>query len=446
LRARIALVCTGVLLILLIAPFAAYAQSSNSYLDEFSEPGDQPVILSTWTYLTHNGTLLSVDLFGYGSVVIPFSVTGNQPLAGPQSLDLLQDYRLRQLVVDGQLSEASYAVPFQQSVVCSVVVPQFGGQATNEALTQAASAIKDLLPDEAASVAGVLVNIGDKLGVVGDANPYILALGAACTGGDIIENYAATQLNSCQQYVTNLRDYRAYQGMANDLATCHRAAIQKLQLAEVSPNVLIQYAQNAVTNAGAQVVSGAQGAFCYVVHCSPPPPPVVYQSVLDKVIGEIQALQSSDSGVQGARLSAAADENLTAGRLQLKASETIQAIARPAPLLAEVNAILAAHPAGSWSDSFYSPVYNFTTARLQLNNAAAQLSRATTLEQQYRFNSAIAAATTAYISASAALALARHEESIQRGLANWVYTTILLVAVLTIVTAAYLIFRKEELG
>ena len=415
---------------------SAHAQTSTSYVQEFSEPGDQGTLDSTWTFLTHDGVQRTIEVYRYGSVLVAFDQTGVAPLSGAQAADFFQAYELRALVSSGQLSEASYSVAFQQSLACSVAVPDAGGEASNAVVAQASDAIQKVLPDGASAIVGDLFAAGSDVGLVKDANPYVLALGAVCYGGDLIENYAASQLTSCATYVENLRNFETYEGMPGDLVGCHDAAISKLQMAQFSPNVLAQYGQTVLTNAGIEASNALGAAWCYFAQCQSVPQQLD-QSVLDQVEAQITALKAVDPLLQGTSGLAQNDAQTASGRIQLKANEANQAIGQLSSQLASVDSVLSNHEGlGAWADSFMSPQFDTSNASTDRSQAESYLGTASTLSQQYRYNSAVDAAQQGETFAADAAASLQYQDSIRRSLATWVYYLVLLVAILTIVGVA----------
>lgn len=414
---------------LLLAPVflgAAHAQSNTSYVQEFSEPGEQGVLDSTWSYLTHDGVQRTIDVYRYGNVLIAFDQTGLTPLSDSQAVDFFQSYELRQLVATGQVSPASYSISFQQSVVCSVAVPEIGGQTSSLVVGQASDAIQKVLPDEASAIVGDLFSVGEKVGLITDVNPYVLALGAVCYGGNLIENYAASQLASCANYVQDLQNFQTYEGMPQDLVGCHDAAIQKLQLAQYSPNVLVQYGQTVLVNAGIEVSNIFGTLYCYVAQCQSAPQQFD-QSAMDQVIAQITALKNADPALQGTLGLAQNDAQVASNRIQQKAGEANRAVGQLSSELSSVDSALAGHEGlYALADSLMTPSFDTADASSIRSQAASYLALASTYSQEYRYNSAVSAADQGQAYAASAAASIQQQSNIPRSVNPWVYSILLL--------------------
>ena len=419
----------------------SHAQSNTSYAQEFSQPGEQGVLDSTWSYLAHEGVQRTIDVYRYGSVLVAFDQTGQAPLSGSQAVDFFQAYQLRSLVATGQVTTASYSISFQQSVVCSIAVPEIGDQTSNLAVGQASDALEKVLPDEASVIVGDLFAIGDKVGLVGDANPYVLAVGAVCYGGDLVENYAASQLASCASYIQDLQNFQTYEGMPSDLVGCHDAAIQKLQLAQYSPNVLAQYGQTVLVNGGIAVSNALGSLYCYVAQCQSVPQQFD-QSVLDGVEAQITALKGVDPALQGTSSLSQSDASIAANRIQQKANEANSAIGQLSTALSAVDSALSGHQ-GFFGlvDSFSTPSFDTSTASADRSEAASYLTLASTYSQQYRYNSAISTASQGEGYTTAAEASIQQQQDITRSPNPWAYLAVILPIV---IVGAAIVMRRYD--
>jgi hypothetical protein len=431
-----ALLVLGLLAASFVALPVAHAQTTG-YLQEFSESGEQGVLDSTWAFLTHDGVQRSIDVYRYGSVLVAFDQTGLSPLKGSQAIDFFQSYELRTLVSTGQLSEASYSISFQQSIACAIAVPEFGDQASNLAVAQASNAIQKVLPDGASAIAADLVSVGEDVGMIKDVNPYALALGAACYGGDLIQNYASSQMASCAAYIQNLQSFKAYEGMATDLINCHDAAIQKLQTAQYSPDVLTQYGETTLSNLGIQISNAFGSAWCYLASCQSVPQQLSV-SELDQVSSQINALKAVDPLLQGTSAVAQSDAVGASNRIEMKASEASQAITQLSTQISSINSALAGHQGmGGFVDALMAPPFNTSeTSALEAQAASLQYA-ATAYSQEYKYNSAISAASQGMSSAEGAAASLEYQASIPRSVATWVYELLLVIAVIVVVGVAW---------
>ena len=403
-------------MLLVAAPLLTNANAQQTgYVTEFSELGEQPVVDSVWAYLTGSGSLDTVDLFRYGTTLVAFDSTTNQPLSGNQSLDFLTSYELSALTASGVLTESSFTISFQLSAVCEVAVPQLGNQLQGLAADKASSALEKVLPDGAASVVQGLFNLGDEVGLVKEADPAMLALGVSCYGGNLMESYAATQLTSCQEYVANLKNHVVYQGMSSDLVNCIPSAINKLQLAQYSPDVLIQYGETVVSNAATSAGNTIQGGFCYLLHCQVPPPHF-NNATLDQILGEINDLSSITPSLQGAKSAGQTDSQNMAGRLYAKANEAQVAIANLSSKIGAANAAIGRHSGLAQVASYFeSPSFDTSQAVSDLNTASSLLQTAQAYAGQYRYNSATNAANRGFAFANSSLSDVQAQEGVVRG-------------------------------
>ena len=424
-------------LLLLITPALARGQEST-YLTEFSEPGEQPVVNSVWSYLTVGGSMETVNVFQYGNVLVPFDSTTDQLLSANQTADFFTSFELRSLVASGVLSTNSFLISFQHSLTCEVAVPQIGPQLQGLAADQASSKLESILPDGAASVASALFDLGDKIGLIDGVDPATHALGVACYGGDLLESYAATQLFSCQQYIVNLRDFMTYQGMGADIEKCIPNAISGLQHAEYSPDVLIQYGETVVSNTGSEVSNAVQKGFCYIASCQTPPAHFD-SATINQIISQVSTLSAVTPSLQSAQNSAQIDSQNTAARIAAKTDEAQTAISQLSTSIDNANAAIESHTGmTSILSALSSPPFNLSQALSERNSASRSLSVAETYLVEYRYNSAIALGNQGIQSADSSIDSVQAQETITRS-PSWLSYVLVMVVIVVVVLFALLL-------
>jgi hypothetical protein len=310
-------------------------------------------------------------------------------------------------------------------LTCQLLAPRFSGEFQNLVVQVAAEKVApEILPKNAAKIVEVLYQNGEEVGIVSKPNVAILIVGASCIGSDALKSVATSTLSSCKNYISNLRENKAYQGQAEDLNNCHSDAISKLGITLYTPDVLFQHVETQTKNVITSAVTNVKNALCNFqksigINCTSETAKPD-KSIHDQEVSQIQELEKSKPDMSSISMYA---ESLTidsSKRIAQKSTESEGAKTSLITKMGQASDAMKHEIFGldyTWVLNFFMrPEFDYSNTKSNLSLASNKLSDSVQLQGQYKFNSAIALAADGLKYADTALTAVTLENSKPRSI------------------------------
>lgn len=398
------------------------------YIDEFSEAGETHSLYGQWEYITQDGVRRTVNVYQYCAggtcVLVPFDIDNHVLLTGQQAMRLFENLALHEALSSAPNPNPviAYSVGAlgQGSMVCDFVTPRIDFEL--KALAGqiiAKGVLPKVLPENGGKIVQAIYDAGESLGVVDKANVPILIIGAWCVGGDFLENFASSTLETCALLIQNIRNDLAYEGQFEDLMNCQSQALSRLGYAEYySGNILTQHVETQAQNWFSQLWTAFLNWLSKFTGGNETQPTSI-ESNYEKVQVQLSVLQELNRTYAGIPTSAHSDFSDYKSRIELKAQETNSALANLNFALSRLNSRLSGYVG---LGGLYTYVFNLShEPRLDFNVAIANQSLAShayqnaeSLNSTYMFNSAIKSANAGMIYVTNGINAVGEEEAIPR--------------------------------
>jgi hypothetical protein len=412
-------------------------QAQPDYLNEFTEPGDTTAsIYATWEYVTQDGVQRTIDVYKYCKsqtcILVPFDIKNHALLTDKQATEFFENLVLREMLPSQEVTAGTYSSGAlnRGSITCNLTVPRFEIEAKAYALQEVVEVVlPNLLPKNAAKIVQAMYDLGETAGVVKSATVPILVLGASCIGGDYLERLATSALVTCQMLLQNVRNKLSYEGQYEDVMNCHTEALQRLQQARYSPDILSQHletqAKNILERWWTDFLNWIAGPSGNKVEAN------ITESNYEKVAGELSTIQEFNQTFAGVPPLSQSDFGGYKTRIELKVREANSAITGLNSALSDLNSRLSRYTGwgGAYTsilNFFYTPGYNFSAAVANQSLASRSYEDAKSLNSTYRFNSAVESATAGIRYAANAISALNEETASIQSLNFW--NILLLVA------------------
>ncbi len=408
---------------------------ASVYQTEFNNPDEKTRTVSSWQYETKDGGLQWVDVYEYckdtDCILVAFDTLNKKELSNQECSGFFQNYNLQQEIDKGNLNEDVYALQSDHSITCDFFVPQFPDQLKAGTIEVTADKIlPELLPKNLGALVTKVYSLGKDLELIDSVNPTVLVLGASCLGGEYFENIAFSTLESCKASVKNLKAYKAYEGQPEDLFNCHKKAIDNLNLAKNSPNLLTQNLEVQLSNTGKEAQYQVDSASCKLLGWLTGPCDPLKQALdvssLDKFISKVNTLGDIKIDIAGIKSESGQQSTTSTKRIADKSNEAANAISMlqskiesEEEKLQEKNGLEI-----QLKNLVLAPAYDFSMAETEISKANQNKVNAELLKETYRFNSAAIQAKEGVFHAETASTLRYQEENKPRGL-NFINLTIL---------------------
>jgi len=446
-------------MILVLSP---YIKAQDEYINEFNISNEQVRLDSTWAYLTKEVIQRQINVYRYCSsssynfygsipfssksncILVIFDIQNKIAMDPDQTEDFFQNYKLKEeLINTGKLNENSYTIgEYEKSLTCGFFAPKFGEEAGKLVIEVGIEKVlPEILPKNAKTLVLEIYDTGKEIGLVKSPEVAILVLGASCTGGEFLERVALSTLTSCQSYIKNLERNYAYEGQAKDLLECHNDAIEKLDLAKKSPNVLLQHVEVQAGSLYNKIRGRIQSILCntFGFWCDSPPMKIE-QSSLQKLEMQIQKLQQATPNSGTIAQDARSLASSSFSRIIQKSNETNASINFLNQYIQVAKKKIDRKSVSL--NLIYTPSYDFTNAEYKINIAEQKLKEAELLRDQYKFNSAIRTANEGQRFVEESLADIVQEENKLRSFR----TESIILIVLFIILLLFYFWKKRRKG
>jgi hypothetical protein len=383
---------------ILFLPTLVNAQ--DEYINEFNEPDEKVVLDSSWFFLTNDGVERKINVYKYCNekcIFVIFDIQNKIPLDDEKSKAFFQNFKLKEYVDDERLNENLYSADFEDSLTCNLLAPRFGEEAQNLVMQVSAEKIApEILPKNAAKIIKIIYHSGKKVGIVSKPTVAIIIVGASCIGSDALKSVASSTLSSCKNYVTNLRENKAYQGQFEDLNNCHSDAISKLGITLNTPDVLFQHVETQTSNIITDIITEVENAFCNLqkmvgFNCTTATAKQK-KSIHDKLVTQIQELEKAKPYMDSISSEAEKLELDSSKRITQKFHESKSVTDDLMIKIVQASDMMKHEIFGldyTWVlNLFTKPEFDYTNAKSNLGLATSKLSNSLQLQSLYKFNSA----------------------------------------------------------
>ncbi len=218
--------------------------SPEDYLNEFNE-SEICWIDYSFNYVSNN-TIRQIHDYDCcnetGCVNLPYDVKNAYLLSKDELFDVSKIMILNSLISSDQINEENYEIiEKSESVICAFYgIDVFKKETKSAGAKLADDLAPELMSKNAANLVHKSYELAKDLKLIKEVNPTALIISGVCYGGNSLENAALTQLNTCQQYIINVRNKNAFYGMVDDLLDCHNHSIDKLNLAKLNPDLWVR--------------------------------------------------------------------------------------------------------------------------------------------------------------------------------------------------------------
>jgi hypothetical protein len=450
---RVTLACSLLLIALTFSTSTVNAQSD--YMTEFSEAGDVFSTFAHWEYLTQDGVHRTIEVYKYCEgqtcLLVPFDIRNHALLSNAQAVAFFENLVLQQMLPSQEIVSGTYSTDAlnKGSITCDLTVPRFDIEAKALALQVVAEdVLPNLLPKNAAKIVQSMYDLGEGAGVVKSASVPILVLGAACVGGDFLENLATSSLVTCALLTSNLRQSLAYEGQYEDIMNCHSEALQKLKLARYSPDILTQHLETKARNSLEQWWADLSNWFARLTGSTRIQANIT-MSNYDKVVEQLSVIQTLNETYTGVSSVALSDFTIYKSRIELKVQEANVAIRNLDSSLSTLKSQLSGYTSlgGIYTkllNLVQTPRYDFSAAIANQSLAMQSQLSARSLNSTYMFNSAINAAKSGIAYSAAAVNATEIEEAIPRQFQVSDGLVVLALAMLVLAFVAVIAVSRQQ--
>jgi len=408
----------GFVLVLLIS--IPVVKCDDGYLNEFNNPGEHSEVVSKWSFLTLDGKYRTVHIYKYckdGCVHVAFDVKNKELLAEAQTEAIFENDLIRGYISDGSISESDYTCSIEgESEVCEFIIPErFVGEITKDGAKIALTNLPKFIPGNAMKI------IGKSAAAIPGVNIPIVVGGVACIGGSVLESSAISSLETCKRYISDLRDFKSYEGEYDDLINSHDVAIESLENAKNSPRVWLNFVEtgaadtvtnipNSAANWGWSLAETAFGFFNYTCEQQHLQHTETDNERIERELDKLLELSIKSWNIDS-KAEPRATESVE--RLKQKSREASGAISSLQTKIFELGEMIEENE--DFDDTLSSILFiqpNFSEEKNAMGVASSQLASASINMELHKYNSAISDASEgiSLVDTSTSLVIAKINE------------------------------------